>query len=62
MEELLELQHRAVEASDVNSPFAAVKEKYHDSKWHRVSHTAPHAQLPEHIYQSAVRTDSDHLE
>ena len=52
MEELLDLQHRAVEANDMNSPFLAVKDKYRDFKWHSVSTLAPHSQLPERIYQS----------
>lgn len=58
MENLLELQHRATEASDINSPFTAVIDKYHDLKWHSVSHIAPHSQLPEHIYQTAALTGS----
>ena len=52
MEELLDLQYRASEASDVNSPFLAVKDKYRDFKWHCVSSIQPHSQLPERIYQS----------
>ena len=50
MEELLDLQHRAFEASDVNSPFLAVKDKYQDRKWHSVSKVAPHNVLPHRIY------------
>lgn len=52
MEELLELQTRCFEASDINSPFLAVKDKYHDFKWHCVSTIQPHSQLPERVYQS----------
>ena len=62
MEELLDLQHRAAEARDISSPFTSVIDKYHDPKWHSVSQTAPHPQLPEHIYQSATHTDSEDLE
>ncbi|KAL3146333.1 hypothetical protein ABBQ32_003025 [Trebouxia sp. C0010 RCD-2024] len=53
MEELLELQNRCYEASDMNSPFLAVKDKYRDFKWHCVSSIQPHSQLPERVYQSA---------
>ncbi len=56
MEELLDLQHRAFEASDTNSPFLAVKDKYRDLKWHGVSSTTPHSQLPERIYQGVTVT------
>ena len=52
MEELLDLQHRAFETNDLNSPFLAVKDKYRDCKWHCVSTLTPHSRLPEQIYQS----------
>ncbi|DBB06239.1 TPA: hypothetical protein ACH3X3_009782 [Trebouxia sp. C0006] len=52
MEELLDLQHRAFETNDLNSPFLAVKDKYRDCKWHCVSTITPHSHLPEQIYQS----------
>ena len=61
MEELLDLQTRCYEASDPNSPFLAVKDKYRDFKWHCVSSTPPHSQLPERLYQSvsvAMQHDS----
>lgn len=60
MDELLELQHRGAEARDINSPFTAVKAKYHDLKWHWASQTVPHSQLPEGIFQ--IHTDSEDLE
>ncbi len=52
MEELLDLQHRAFETNDLNSPFLAVKDKYRDCKWYCVSTITPHSHLPEQIYQS----------
>lgn len=61
MEELLSLQSRCYEASDPNSPFLAVKDKYQDFKWHCVSSISPHSQLPERVYQSvpvAMQHDS----
>ena len=61
MEELLDLQNRCYEASDPNSPFLAVKDKYRDFKWHCVSSTPPHNSLPERVYQSvsvAMQHDS----
>ena len=61
MEELLDLQNRCYEASDPNSPFLAVKDKYRDFKWHCVSSIPPHSQLPERVYQSvsvAMQHDS----
>ena len=58
MEELLELQHRAVDASDSSSPFAAVKDKYSDPKLHAVTHIKPHTQMPESIYRSVCQPES----
>lgn len=55
MEELLDLQHRAFEASDAGSPFLAVKDKYRCPKWHFVGMLTPHSQLPEQVYQSVPR-------
>ena len=56
MEELLELHHRATDASDSSIPFAAVKDKYSDPKLHRISNALPHAQLPESVYRSSIVT------
>jgi hypothetical protein len=64
MEELLDLQHRAFETNDLNSPFLAVKDKYRDCKWHCVSTITPHSRLPEQIYQStgpAAASKADRL-